>query len=82
MKLSPPYCKLSKMSVEILTTEYSRTSMAQTLMARLPRLLESLGKKPIAADIIIYGMIKYDFLCYVENSMLCVLIRIASMRRF
>ena len=43
--------------------------------------LEFLGKNPIAADIIAYGMIKDDFLCYIDNGMLCVLIRIASMRR-
>ena len=44
--------------------------------------LESLGKNPIAADIILSGTIKGDFLFYNENGMFCVLIRIASMRRF
>ena len=37
-------------------TNYSRTSVAQTLLARLPQLfqtrtLESLGKNPLAADL-------------------------------
>ena len=54
--------------------------MARTPMARLPWLLESLGKHPIAADIIIFGIIQGDFLFYIDNGMLCVLIRIASMR--
>ena len=38
--------------------------VARTLMARLPRLLriESLTKNPIAADIIVFGMISGDFL--------------------
>ena len=45
--------------------------------------LESLGKKSmIAADIIIFGIIWGDFLFYIDKCMLCVLIRIASMRRF
>ena len=44
--------------------------------------LESIGKNPIAADIIISEIIKGDFLFYVDNGMLCVLIRIASSRRF
>ena len=43
-------------------TRYSRTSMARTLMARLPRLfrtrfLSPLEKNPIAADIIIFETI-------------------------
>ena len=36
----------------------------------------------IAADIIISGIIKNEFLFYIDNGVLCVLIRIASMRRF
>ena len=42
--------------------------------------LVSLGKYPIAADIIIFGIIKGDVLFYFENAMFCVLISIASMR--
>ena len=38
-----------------MAAKYSRTSVARTLMARLPRLFEldfeSLGKNPIAADL-------------------------------
>ena len=44
--------------------------------------LGSLGKHSIAADVILFGIIKGDFLFYIDNVMLCVLIRIASMRRF
>ena len=39
-------------------------------------------KNPIAADIIIYGIITGDSLFYIDIGMLCVLIRIASMRLF
>ena len=53
-------------------------------MAHLPQLfrtvLESLTKKnPIAADIILFGIISGDLL-YIDNGMSCVLIKIASMR--
>ena len=51
---------VSDKKVEMLTgnlSNYSRTSVARTLMSRLPRLLESLGKNPIAAEIIIFGII-------------------------
>ena len=44
--------------------------------------LGPLKKNPIAADIIIFGIIKGDFLRIIDNGILCVLIRIASMRRF
>ena len=44
--------------------------------------LESIGKNPIAADIIIFGITQCDFLFHIDNVMLCVLIRIASMLRF
>ena len=40
-------------------------------MARLPQ-------NHIAADIIIFGIIYGDFLFYIDNGMLCVLMRIAS----
>ena len=56
--------------------------MAQTLMARFhgcfEHVLESLEKNPIAADL---GSFRVFFF-HVENGILCVLIRIASMRRF
>ena len=45
--------------------------MARTLMTRLPRLfrvelvLESLGKNPLAANIIIFGIILGDFLFFI-----------------
>ena len=59
--------------------------MARTLMACLPRLfelvLESLTKNLIAADISVFGIILGDFLFYIDNGMLCVLNRIASLRR-
>ena len=44
--------------------------------------LEFLEKNPTAADIILLGIIKGDFLYYIDNGMLCILVRIASMRRF
>ena len=44
--------------------------------------LESLGKNPIAADIIIFGIIRVIFFSILNNIMFCVLFRIASMRRF
>ena len=66
--------------------KYRRTSVARTLMAHLPWLFQTCsgvsGKNSIAADIIVFGMIKGDFLFYIENDMFCVLIRIASVRRF
>ena len=66
---------------------YSRTSVARTLMARLPQLLRTRSrvpnkKNPTAADIIVFGIILGDFLSYIDNGMLCVFIRIASTRRF
>ena len=55
--------------------------MARTLMACSPRLfrnlLESLGKNPIATD---FGKFRMIFLFYNKNRILCVLVRIASMR--
>ena len=48
-----------------------------TASSRVPR-----KKSMIGADIIIFGIIKGDFLLYIDNGMLCVLLRIASMRRF
>ena len=44
--------------------------------------LEFLGKHHIVADIIIVGIILGDFRFHIDNDMLCVLVRIASMRRF
>ena len=46
--------------------------------AYLEFVLESLGKHPIAADLLIFGIIYDDFLFYIDNGMLCV----HSMRRF
>ena len=60
--------------------------MARTLIAHLPQLFrtrffESLTKKNLtAADIIIFGIILGAFLFFIDNGMLCMLIRIASMR--
>ena len=67
---------------------YSRPSVAQTLMVPLPQLfrkkllLQSSAKNPIAADIIVFGISSGEFLLYIDNGMLQVLIRIASMKRF
>ena len=57
--------------------------MAETLMALYHGYfeldIESPTKNPIAADIIVFGIISGDFL---GEGMLCELIRIALMRRF
>ena len=47
--------------------------MVRTLMIRL---------QPITGDNILFRIISDDFLFYIDNGMLCLLIRIASMRRF
>ena len=66
--------------------KYNRTAMARTLMTCLlvyhgcfELVLESLGKNPRAANLEKFRMI---FCVYIENGILCVLIRIALMRRF
>ena len=50
----------------VIQLHYSRTSMARTPMARLPRPFQSrswvLRKNTLAADIIIFGIILNDFL--------------------
>ena len=46
----------------------------------LELVLESLGKTTIAADIFMFGIILGDFRFYIDDGMLYVLIRIASMR--
>ena len=66
---------------------YSRTLVAQTLLAHLPWLFQTHSKvlnknDPIAADIIVFGIISGNYLFYTDNGMLCILIRITSMRRF
>ena len=55
-------------------------------MARVPGLFRTRSrvskKNPITADIIIFLIILGDFLFYIDDDILYVLIRIASMRRF
>ena len=56
-------------------------------MGCLPRLFQTGSwvlslKKTIAADIIVFGIILGDFHFHIDNGMLCVLIKIASMRSF
>ena len=63
-------------------TIYSRISVVRTPTARIPRLFQTRSgipnkMNPIPADIIVFGIISGDF-----HGMLCVLIRIASMRQF
>ena len=64
----------------------SRIPVARTLMARLPWLLrtrfKSLTENPIAVDIIVFEIFSGDFLFAIDNGWLCVLLRIAFMRRF
>ena len=69
--------------LDVTIMPHSRTSVAQTLVARLPRLFRirsSVPNKnnPIPAGVIVFGMIWGDFLFYIDNDMLCVLIRIAA----
>ena len=60
-----------------------RKHIAYLVLLLQKLVLESLTKiKPIAADIIVFVIISGHFLFYIENGMLCVLIRIASLRRF
>ena len=66
-----------------VTRIYSRTSVARTLMARLPRLFRTRSRVPKKNSFVCrFWIILCDFLFYIENGMLYVLIRIASMRRF
>ena len=44
--------------------------------------LESLRKNPLGADIIVFVIVLGDFRFYIDNGMLCVIVRVASMRRF
>ena len=62
---------------------YSRTSVARTLMARLLRLFRTRLWVPWKqSNSCRFGINLAHFLLYIENGMLCVLIKIASMRRF
>ena len=62
---------------------YSRTPMVRTLMARLARLFRTRALVPRNKyHSCRFGIIKGDFPFYIENGILCVLIRIASVRRF
>ena len=51
-------------------------------MARLPRLFRTRSSVPNKQIIIVFRIISGDFLLYIDNGMFCVVIRIASMRRF
>ena len=58
-------------------------AVARILMAFSNSFLSPFRKKThTAADIIVFGIILSDFLFYTDKGILCVLIRIASMRRF
>ena len=72
-----------------LSPSLSNTVELQWLKRRWPvyhgyfkLVLESLTKISIAADIIVFEIILGGFLFYIESGILCVLIRIASLRRF
>ena len=65
---------------------YIRTSVARTLIACLSSAISNLfwsltKTNPVAAGIIIFGIISGDFHFDSDNGMSCVLIRIASMMR-
>ena len=80
------HCQISELNLlEIL--RHCRPSVARTLIADLPYgyfklVFESLIKIPIAADIIVFlWIILGDVLFFcIDSGMLCVLIRIASLR--
>ena len=64
---------------------YSRTSVARTLMARLPWLFQTPSRaltvtkeNPIAVHIFVFGIILGDLLFYIDNGMMFVLNKIAS----
>ena len=57
--------------------------MARTVTAcYFELILEPLTKNSTVAEVIVFGIILGDFLFYIDNGLLCVLIRIASMNRF
>ena len=61
---------------------YSRTSVARTLMARLSRLFRTHSWVPWKkSHSCRFGIIQNDFRFHIENGILCVLIRIALLRR-
>ena len=61
----------------------SKTSVARTLMARLPQLFRAcLGVPWKKSNSCRFGIILADFLLYIEISVLSVFIRIALTRRF
>ena len=77
--------QMLKRSTDLVENVYSRTSVADGSFTSAPSnsFLSPHNKtNPIAADIIVFGIISGDFLFYINNGMLCVIIRIASMRRF
>ena len=59
---------------------YSRPSLARTLMAGLPQLFQTHSSVPRKNPIAWNNLGWFSF--YIEKSMLCVLIRIASMFTF
>ena len=59
--------------------QYSRNSMAQTLMGRLPRLFRTRSGVPKKnSHRCRFGILLGEFLFCIDSGMLCVLIRIAS----
>ena len=68
---------------KLLGIKYSRTSVTRTLMARLPRLFRAHSQVPRNKSFWLQIWDNLcDFLFYIENGILYVLIRIASLRRF
>ena len=63
-------------------SRYSRTSVARTLMARSPRLFRTRSGVPRKkSHSYRFGIFRMIFFFYIAIGILCVLIRITSMRR-
>ena len=65
------------MKIHILMVNRYKTTVARALMVVSNSFSSPLEQKHIAAD-----LEKLRVIFYIENGILCVLIRIASMRRF
>ena len=66
-----------------LSAVYSKIAVARTLIARIPRLFRTRSRDPKKIPCCRHyfiGITLVDF--YTDNGMLCVLIRIVSVRRF
>ena len=71
-------CTFTQNNILFLTIPYSRTSVVRRLMARVPRLFQTRSSVPWKkSNSCRFGLIKGE-LFYIENGILCVLIRLAA----